>query len=128
MRLIRAAAAATFLCLGGVVVLYGTSGSAFGHHAPSGWKYPGECCGKNDCFPLPNPPDDVKWTPGGWLITETNETIPFDKAQVSGDAHWHRCILTEWSTPNGYGQRTPTRKTRTTARGVKCLYVPTPEN
>ncbi len=57
------------------------------HHAPSGWEYPRECCGKGDCFQLANPQENVKWTPNGWLIVETNETIPFEQARVSGDSH-----------------------------------------
>lgn len=101
---------------------------AAAHHAPSGWEYPGECCGKGDCFQLTNPQQDIKWTPDGWLITETNETIPFEQARVSGDDHWHRCFYPEWQF-NSRDQPEKVMKRRTrSANHKKCLYVPAPEN
>ena len=96
------------------------------HHAPSGWEYPRECCGKGDCFQLTHPQEDVKWTPNGWLIAETNETIPFEQARVSGDSHWHRCYVPRWQYASGK-RPTMLRMTRS-ANNRKCLYVPAPEN
>jgi hypothetical protein len=62
---------------------------ALSHDAPSGWSYPPRCCGGRDCQALPR--NAVKWTPAGWLILETGETIPESEAEQSPDNEFHRC-------------------------------------
>jgi hypothetical protein len=89
------------------------------HHAASGWKYPGGCCNAADCFEIDG--GDIELTAGGWLVRSTQEVIPFELAQYSADGHWHRCAYD------------PTKRDSRTRddirnRGLKCLYVPAPEN
>jgi hypothetical protein len=66
------------------VVLLLLCGTASAHS----W-YPMQCCGGQDCAPLPD--GSVKFTKAGWLITTTGETIPFADTQQSQDEHFHRC-------------------------------------
>jgi hypothetical protein len=107
---------ATFL---GASATLGLLAPAHSHHAPSGWKYPGGCCNAADCFQIDGA--DVEWAANGWRIKSTQEVIPFERAQFSDDGHWHRCA---------YDPTKPDSRTRDDImnRGMKCLYVPAPEN
>lgn len=96
-----------------IAVLLASVTPVLSHHAPSGWLYPGECCGSGDCAPLA--PGAVKWTAGGWLIVETGEVVAFENAQESGDHDWHRCRMK---------QSDPASATRNAWHGKRCLYVP----
>lgn len=51
--------------------------------------YPFACCHDRDCRPVDS--EAVQFTPGGWRITNTGETIPFDRARVSPDGRFHVC-------------------------------------
>lgn len=65
--------------------------NAEGHNAPSGWKYPIECCSNTDCYPIDWA--DIEYVAGeGWLIKDTGQIVPFDKVQVSPDERFHICV------------------------------------
>ncbi len=51
--------------------------------------YPFYCCHDKDCRPVDE--SAVKFTPKGWFITNTGETIPFNRAQYSPDGRFHIC-------------------------------------
>lgn len=68
--------------------------------------YPIACCSGIDCGPAAE--GEIEFTPNGWLVTPTGETIAFDRAQVSPDGRFHRCTMI----PND-----PTS-------GTRCLFVP----
>ena len=57
-----------------IVILTAASSAVEAHD----W-YPFYCCHDRDCHPV----DDsaVQFTPKGWFIMNTGETIPFSKAQ-----------------------------------------------
>lgn len=59
---------------------------------PLGWQYGWECCNLMDCFQAE--PGSVEETPGGYLIKETGEVIPYDdtkRIKQSKDEYFHRC-------------------------------------
>ncbi len=89
--------AALLLCAGG---------GAYAHE----W-YPRACCLDVDCAPLKD--GTVLWSPAGWRVLETGETIPEDdsRERVSPDRHFHRCRLEFWDTRSG----------------TRCLFVPEPD-
>lgn len=62
-------------------------GRAYAHDAPSGWPYPSECCGGNDCHPVEC--SDVEETAYGWLW----DGVPFPRPSVksSHDRQCHAC-------------------------------------
>lgn len=107
------------------LALITVSQASIAHHAPSGWAYPPGCCASyrsgapgGDCFPIDGA--DIERVPGGWLVKSTQEVIPFEQSQPSGDSHWHRCA---------YDPRKPNSRTRDDMKnlGLKCLYYPNPE-
>ena len=51
--------------------------------------YPYSCCSDRDCHPVP--PEAVQFTPTGWRVRTTGETIPFDKTRFSPDGRYHIC-------------------------------------
>lgn len=54
--------------------------------------YPQACCSMKDCFPIPI--EDVEYTPDGWYIRSTGETVPFDRTRTTpadGGGQFHRC-------------------------------------
>lgn len=51
--------------------------------------YPSNCCSGDDCRELAS--ERVRVTPGGYLI-DNRETVPFDKARMSPDEHYHGCF------------------------------------
>jgi hypothetical protein len=72
---------------------------ALPHSALQGWHYDPWCCSGRDCHPIPN--DEVRITPGGYLVTipaeSTSERLqklfPYDKVRMSGDGQYHACIV-----------------------------------
>lgn len=56
-----------------------------GYRAPTGES----CCGKNDCFVVPDA--DVSPTSTGWLIHSLDETIPYSETLRSEDKNFWRC-------------------------------------
>jgi hypothetical protein len=47
------------------------------------------CCGEDDCFVVPG--ENVSITPGGYLLREIGEVVPFNEAQPSPDSAFWRC-------------------------------------
>lgn len=62
--------------------------SAQAHDAPSGWKYPTDCCNGGDCMLV-----HVQELPGGYYIEETGELIEYRSLKIrpSGDSDFHIC-------------------------------------
>jgi hypothetical protein len=75
------------------------------HEAASGWDYPFECCSGADCARID--PEAVVERPSGYIVTiapghhpiwatERRKPlvleIPYQKARLSPDGHWHLCI------------------------------------
>jgi hypothetical protein len=52
------------------------------------------CCGENDCFPMEE--DQVRIERQGYRLLDTNELIPFERAQPSPDGLFWRC---RWGAP-----------------------------
>jgi len=65
-------------------VLAAACGTAEAHD----W-YPYSCCTDKDCRPVPS--NAVKYTPAGWQVRLTGETIPFKKVRHSPDGQFHIC-------------------------------------
>jgi hypothetical protein len=88
-----------------ILILSGSLAAA--HDAPTGWSYDVSCCSGIDCRPIPA--SAVKESPGGYLITLDNETVPYDDKGIkdSPDALYH------WRSVDGLDDG-PTI----------CLYVP----
>jgi hypothetical protein len=63
--------------------------SAKAHEAMSGWPYPAECCGGNDCWQLPE--DAVTETLAGFTIKASGEFVARASAKPSGDEYFHLC-------------------------------------
>src|SRR5689334_20301829 len=87
----------------------------FSHHgSPSvqahDW-YDEECCSGEDCAPAKE--GEVVRTPDGWLIIPLNITVPFARARVSADDHFHYCRY-----------RTGKGSLIIPFPGKPCLYVP----
>lgn len=51
--------------------------------------YPYDCCSDKDCAPIAE--SAVQFTPAGWLVRRTGETIPFDAVRTSPDGQFHLC-------------------------------------
>ncbi len=51
--------------------------------------YPFSCCSDKDCHPVDA--SAVKYTPAGWMVRVTGETIPFKKVRSSPDGRFHIC-------------------------------------
>lgn len=68
------------------------------------------CCTGKDCAPALS--GEVTWTPQGWAVSRTHETIPFDDKRIRytppGQPQFHICQVPHIST-------------------IRCLYVPEPE-
>jgi hypothetical protein len=47
------------------------------------------CCGERDCAELKD--EDIKVTPGGYLIKSLDETVPFHEATPSPNGKYWRC-------------------------------------
>lgn len=92
-------------CLAAIPLL--TAVPAVAHEAPTGWKYDMACCHNRDCRPLAS--SAVRESPGGYVITLDNETVPYSDKRIknSPDGQYH------WCTVNG----------RDDGRTI-CLYVP----
>jgi hypothetical protein len=77
------------------------------HDAPTGWAYDVSCCSNIDCREIPA--STLTEGPNGYLISISNETVPYGDKRLkdSPDGHVH------WCTING----------RDDARTI-CLYVP----
>ncbi len=70
----------------------------FGHQALSGWAYPMECCGGEDCREI-----DERWLrpiKGGWLVPNTGETFAYGRTKPSPDGRWHICQGPDPERPN----------------------------
>lgn len=72
--------------------------------------YSAVCCSGKDCAPAPL--NTVHWSPAGWQVDETHETVPFNDPRIRftppGQPQFHLCIVPGQSR-------------------VRCLYVPLPE-
>lgn len=55
--------------------------------------YPNECCNGIDCYPIED--NRVKITPEGFVV-DGHTAIPYDKARVSQDEHYHMCGTMFW--------------------------------
>ncbi len=75
--------------LGAIVVVLAIV-KAPAHEAPSGWKYPLECCSDRDCAEL-SEADIPKPLPGGDWLLSTGEIVPRSKVKWSPDGHYHLC-------------------------------------
>lgn len=63
---------------------------AWGHHAPSGWVYPRECCSSLDC--RPQACDLLEEIDGGRIRdTENGQTYSREMIRASGDNKCHVC-------------------------------------
>lgn len=75
---------------------------AWGHEAPTGWKYPLVCCSNRDCNMVTA--ERVREGPNGYEVTllpgdhdfvtkkPVSYVIPYTKAKVSPDGAYHICI------------------------------------
>ena len=77
------------------------------HDAPTGWSYDASCCSSVDCREIPS--STLTEGPLGYLISISNETVPYGDKRIkdSPDGHVH------WCTINGLDN----------SRTI-CLYVP----
>lgn len=100
-RMSPCSAAAEVAFVSGLLWLCFPMPPAFAHS----W-YPQECCQGIECQPLPK--DRVREVPGGWMILDNDEFIPFSQARPSPDGQFHRCVKDFW-VPNS-----PTR----------CFFAP----
>lgn len=66
---------------------------AHGHEAPSGWKYPDDCCGGHDCREIAC--TSIKSDRDGG-VTWTGLKFEREMVKVSGDAQCHVCISYDW--------------------------------
>lgn len=73
------------------------------HLSTSGWAYPTDCCGGQDCFEIPAA-DVTRMNGDKYLIIKTGEVV---LAKQSGDGKFHRCTI-----GGGLFDRT------------RCLFVP----
>jgi len=79
-------------------VTIATAAVTFAHDSPSGFKYPQDCCGSNECRPIAcstiknNADGSAYWT--GLLFYP-------EQVKISGDALCHVCV--------GYNQHTRLR-------------------
>lgn len=96
-----------FACmlLAALAFVLATCGAARAHSFYDTW-----CCSGEDCRPAPA--GTVTWTPAGWSVGATHETVPFDDTRLRvtppGEPAFHICIVP--------GQPR-----------LRCLYVPQPE-
>lgn len=81
------------------------------HEAPSGWHYPGECCGGNDCHPIAC--STVQEHPDG-SVSWLGLNFPRQMVRNSGDGECHVCISV------GVEGFTPTNKT---FRNPHCIFL-----
>lgn len=61
-------------------------------HGDAAWIRQGKhawCCGREDCAMVPA--TRVRVVPGGYLLLDTGETIPEDRAMSSPDGEFWRC-------------------------------------
>ncbi len=77
--------------------------SAYAHEAPSGWHYPPNCCGGNDCRPVDC--DSIVETPTGYDWHGLHWSA--QQASVSGDQQCHVCYSPNgvWSSDGNGGTR-----------------------
>jgi len=72
-----------------IVAAFLVSAPVLAHDAPSGWSYPGDCCGGSDCHPIAC--STIKDQPDGsatWLgLFFTREQV-----KISHDASCHVCV------------------------------------
>ena len=67
------------------------------HDAPSGWRYPWECCSKLDCREVES--RAISERPEGYVINSTGEVVAYADKRVlnspDGEYHWcaHRAGL-----------------------------------
>lgn len=70
------------------IILVMLAGSASAHEAPTGWKYPFNCCGNQDCRQVAS----VKERPGGYVIPQTGELLGYTDLRLrdspDGEFHW----------------------------------------
>lgn len=106
-----------------------TTAIAGAHEAPSGWRYPYNCCHDNDCAQIPDAAVErtathyvVRLTPAdhpmltrsmSWHVMATS-----DQLRDSEDGHYHACISGE--APDGYQMSGPAE------HRLICLFVPGP--
>lgn len=64
---------------------------AFGHEAETGWTYPPECCGNNDCEMI-HDASRIRAVDNGFLI-DGHYYIAQRDTRVSPDGRWHVCIF-----------------------------------
>ncbi len=60
------------------------------HEAPSGWKYPLECCSDRDCRELTEAETPKPLDGGDWRLV-TGEIVPRSKVKFSPDGLYHLC-------------------------------------
>ena len=68
--------------------------SAAGHETATGWTYPQECCGGNDCDKIDA--IRVRIVVGGYLI-DGKHFMPESKVRKSQDDDYHACF---WPQPD----------------------------
>jgi hypothetical protein len=70
-----------------IAVLIAVTGSSHAHDAPSGWRYPEDCCAEQHCHPVTC--ESINEKDGGY----TWRNLFFTKAQtkLSGDGDCHVC-------------------------------------
>jgi hypothetical protein len=92
-RLILSVAAALLALLPAAFLAH----QAKAHDAPSGWRYPWECCSKLDCREVES--KAISERPDGYVINSTGEVVAYADKRVlnspDGEYHWcaHRAGL-----------------------------------
>ena len=94
-----------------MLLLLGTQ--VFAHMAPSGWKYPLECCSNMDCAPVPA--KSLRFTPSGVEVRLT----PDMHKMVTGPSIWIVPYKDMKPSPDGEAHACISRKQR-----MLCLFVP----
>ena len=81
--------------------------------ADAGWieKNHSDCCGEDDCFPIPRTDLELVKRGGryGWQVKGHPNTIPEREAIPSEDGRYWKCVMPDW---DGTGPH------------VRCLFMP----
>jgi hypothetical protein len=74
-----------------ILTLIGLLTSANAHEAPTGWKYPWQCCANNDCQQVSD--KAIEEQKDGYVILSTGEVVAYGDKRIkdSPDGEYHWC-------------------------------------
>ena len=87
----------------------GPADTAHAHAAPTGWRFPPECCGGHDCYEIDA--SEIAPALGSWHILASGEFFSAGRVRPSPDGRYYRCSY------DGDRRRT-----------TNCLFLPAPNS